>query len=125
MANPNTNSLLTDSEPGCIAGNLPLKAMRVAMENKGLLSKAGALYCGTGKSRTIKAVVKKLDGNGNVQLDQYGNEITETVLYDIPETIAVDPPFNGVQDGVTYGIKFTVSADNKVESAILVPVQPK
>ena len=125
MANPNTNSLLTDSEPGCIAGNLPLKAMRVAMENKGLLSKAGALYCGTGKMNTIETVVKKLDGNGNVQLDQYGNEITETVLYDIPETIAVDPPFNGVQDGVTYGIKFTVSADNKVESAILVPVQPK
>ena len=125
MANPNTNSLLTDSEPGCIAGNLPLKAMRVAMENKGLLSKAGALYCGTGKANTIEIVVKKLDGNGNVQLDQYGNEITETVLYDIPETIAVDPPFNGVQDGVTYGIKFTVSADNKVESAILVPVQPK
>ena len=117
MANPNTNSLLTDSEPGCIAGNLPLKAMRVAMENKGLLSKAGALYCGTGKANTIEIVVKKLDGNGN--------EITETVLYDIPETIAVDPPFNGVQDGVTYGIKFTVSADNKVESAILVPVQPK
>ena len=115
----------TETESGCIAGSLPLKLMRVAMENKGLLGNAGALYCGTGKANTIEIVVKKLDGNGNVQLDQYGNEITETVLYDIPETIAVDPPFNGVQDGVTYGIKFTVSADNKVESAILVPVQPK
>ena len=126
MANPNTNSLLTDSEPGCIAGNLPLKAMRVAMENKGLLSKAGALYCGTGKANTIEIVVKKLDGNGNVQLDQYGNEITETVLYDIPETIAVDPPqLDGVQNGVTYGIKFTLDTDNKVKSAVLVPVQPK
>ena len=124
MANPNTNSSV-DKEKGCIAGGLPLKAMRIAMENKGLLGNAGALYCGTGKANTIEIVVKKLDGNGNVQLDQYGNEITETVLYDIPETIAVDPPFNGVQDGVTYGIKFTVSADNKVESAILVPVQPK
>ena len=127
MANPNTNSLLTDKEKGCIAGGLPLKAMRIAMENKGLLDKAGALYCGTGNVRTIEAVVKKLDGNGNVQKDDKGNEITETVLYDIPETIAVDPPSNGVQDGVTYGIKFTLSADNNkvVDSAVLVPVQPQ
>lgn len=123
MANPNTNSSV-DNEKGCIAGGLPLKAMRVAMENKGLLGQAGALYCGTGKSRTIEAVVKKLNGNGDVQLDDNGKEITETVLYDIPETIAVSPPSNGVQDGVTYGIKFTVS-DNKVDSAILVPVQTK
>lgn len=126
MANPNTNSLLTDDEPGCIAGGLPLKAMRIAMENKGLLGQAGALYCGTGKVNTIKVVVKKLDGNGNVQKDDKGNEITETVLYDIPETIAVSPPpFNGVQNGVTYGIKFTVSDDKKVKSAVLVPVQTK
>lgn len=124
MANPNANSKLTN-EPGCIAGGLPLKAMRIAMENKGLLVQAGALYCGTGKSRTIEAVVKKLDGNGNVQKDDKGNEITETVLYDIPETIAVDPPSNGVQDGATYGIKFTLDTDNKVKSAVLVPVQPK
>ena len=123
MANLNTNSTSTN-EPGCIAGGLPLKAMRVAMENKGLLGQAGALYCGTGKSRTIEAVVKKLDGNGNVQKDDKGNEITETVLYDIPETIAVSPPSNGVQDGVTYGIKFTVS-NYKVDSAVLVPVQTK
>ena len=121
----NTNSLSTDKEKGCIAGGLPLKAMRIAMENKGLLVQAGALYCGTGKSRTIEAVVKKLDGNGNVQKDDKGNEITETVLYDIPETIAVDPPSNGVQDGATYGIKFTLDTDNKVKSAVLVPVQPK
>ena len=121
----NTNSLSTDDEKGCIAGGLPLKAMRIAMENKGLLGQAGALYCGTGKSRTIEAVVKKLDGNGNVQLDDNGEEITEKVLYDIPETIAVSPPSkNGVQNGVTYGIKFTVS-EGKVESAVLVPVQTK
>ena len=124
MANPNANSKLTN-EPGCIAGGLPYKIMRIAMENKGLLVQAGALYCGTGKSRTIEAVVKKLDGNGNVQKDDKGNEITETVLYDIPETIAVDPPSNGVQDGATYGIKFTLDTDNKVKSAVLVPVQPK
>ena len=129
MANPNTNSLLTDSEPGCIAGNLPLKAMRIAMENKGLLNKAGALYCGTGNIRTVEVVVKKLDGDGNVQLDQDGNEITETVLYDIPETIAVDPPsvngVQGVQNGVTYGIQFNVDNNKKVTSAVLVPVQTK
>ena len=124
MANPNTNSSV-DKEKGCIAGGLPLKAMRVAMENKGPLDKAGALYCGTGNVRTVEAVVKKLDEDGNVQLDDEGKEITETVLYDIPETIAVSPPpLDGVQNGVTYGIKFTVS-DNKVKSAVLVPVQTK
>lgn len=126
MENPNTNSSV-DKEKGCIAGGLPLKAMRIAMENKGLLDKAGALYCGTGNVRTVEAVVKKLDKDGNVQKDDKGNEITETVLYDIPETIAVSPPSNGVQDGVTYGIKFTLSADNNkvVKSAVLVPVQPQ
>ena len=129
MANPNTNSLLTDSESGCIAGNLSLKAMRIAMENKGLLNKAGALYCGTGNIRTVEVVVKKLDGDGNVQLDQDGNEITEKVLYDIPETIAVNPPsvngVQGVQNGVTYGIQFNVDNNKKVTSAVLVPVQTK
>ena len=36
MENPNANSKSTN-EPGCIAGSLPLKLMRIAMENKGLL----------------------------------------------------------------------------------------
>lgn len=125
MANPNTNSSV-DKEKGCIAGGLPLKAMRIAMENKGLLDKAGALYCGTGNVRTVEAVVKKLDKDGNVQKDDKGNEITETVLYDIPETIAVSPPSpDGVQNEVIYGIKFIVDDNKKVTSAILVPVQPK
>ena len=124
MANPNTNSKLTN-EPGCIAGGLPLKAMRIAMENKGLLDKAGALYCGTGNVRTVEAVVKKLDKDGNVQKDDEGKEITETVLCDIPETIAVDPPSDGVQNEVTYGIQFRVDNNKKVTSAILVPVQPQ
>ncbi len=124
MANPNTNSSLI-AESGCIASGLPFKAMRIAMENKWLLNKAGALYCGTGNIRTVEVVVKKLDKDGNVQLDENGKEMTETVLYDIPETIAVSPPpLDGVQNGVTYGIKFTVS-EGKVKSAVLVPVQTK
>ena len=104
MANSNTNSSV-DKEKGCIAGGLPLKAMRLAMENKGLLGMAGALYCGTG--RIIPVTV--------------GND-----TYNIPETIAVNPPTNVVENGVTYGIQFTLSADNKVvDSAVLVPVQPQ
>lgn len=115
MANPNTNSQLTN-EPGCIAGGLPLKIMRIAMENKGLLDKAGALYCGTGKVNTITLNVLSEDGS-----------TTETVTYNVPITIAVNPPQGGVQNGVTYGIKFTLSADNNkvVKSAVLVPVQPQ
>lgn len=124
MANPNTNSSLT-AESGCIASGLPFKAMRIAMENKGLLNKAGALYCGTGNIRTVEVVVKKLDGDGNVQKDDKGNEITQTVLYDIPETIAVNPPSEGVQNGVTYGIQFNVDNNKKVTSAVLVPVHPQ
>lgn len=103
----------SSTESGCIAGNLPLKVMRVAMENKGLLNEAGALYCGTGKVNTVTLNV--LSGDGTT---------TETVTYNIPETIAVNPPDGGVIDGVVYGIKFTVT-DKKVESAVLVPVQPK
>ena len=94
----------TDGEPGCIATGLPLKVMRITMENKSLLSEPGTLYCGTGK--TIPVTV----GDNT---------------YNIPETIAVNPPSEGVQDGVTYGIKFTLDTDNKVKSAVLVPVQTK
>ena len=114
MANPNTNSSV-DKEEGCIAGGLPLKAMRIAMENKGLLDKAGALYCGTGKVNPVTLNVLSEDGS-----------TTETVTYNVPITIAVNPPSEGVQDGVTYGIKFTLDTDNKVvKSAVLVPVQPQ
>ena len=114
MANPNTNSLSTDNEHGCIAGGLPLKAMRIAMENKGLLGQAGALYCGTGKVNPVTLNVLSEDGSK-----------TEKVTYNVPVTIAVDPPQGGVKNGVTYGIQFTLSADNKVDSAVLVPVQPQ
>ena len=110
----NTNSLSTDDEKGCIAGGLPYKAMRIAMENKGLLAQAGALYCGTGKVNPVTLNVLSEDGS-----------TTEKVTYNVPITIAVNPPSEGVQDGVTYGIKFTLDTDNRVKSAVLVPVQPQ
>ena len=91
------------AEPGCIASDLPLKVMRVAMENKGLLGRAGALYCGTGEKISITI---------------------DNEAYNIPKTIAVDPPPEGVKNGVTYGIQFSV-INNNVTSAVLVPVQPK
>lgn len=106
-----TNSNLTN-ESGCIAA-LPTKAMRIAMENKGLLSKAGALYCGTGKVNSVTLNVLSEDSN-----------TTETVTYNVPVTIAVDPPQDGVKNGVTYGIQFSV-INNNVTSAVLVPVQSK
>lgn len=112
MANLNTNSSSTN-ELGCIADSLPLKVMRIAMENKGLLGNAGALYCGTGKVNTVTLNVLSEDGS-----------TTETVTYNVPITIAVDPPQGGVKNGVTYGIQFSV-INNNVTSAVLVPVQPK
>lgn len=99
MANPNANSKLTN-EPGCIAGSLPQKLMRVAMENKGLLEKAGSLYCGTGKVNSVTI----------------GNE-----RYDVPVTIAVEPPEGGVKSDTTYGIQFMLDENEKVASAIMKP----
>lgn len=75
----------TDDEPGCIATGLPLKVMRITMENKSLLSKPGTLYCGTGE------IIPVTVGDN---------------AYNIPVTIAVQPPTNGVDEGVTYGIQF-------------------
>ena len=99
MANPNANSKLTN-EPGCIAGSLPLKLMRIAMENKGLLEKAGSLYCGTGKVNSVTI---------------------ENERYDIPVTIAVEPPEGGVKSNTTYGIQFMLDGNEKVSGAIMKP----
>ena len=99
MANPNANSTSTN-EPGCIAGNLPLKVMRVAMENKGLLEKAGSLYCGTGKVNSVTI---------------------ENERYDVPVTIAVEPPEGGVKSDTTYGIQFMLDENEKVTGAIMQP----
>ena len=99
MANPNANSKSTN-EPGCIAGSLPLKLMRIAMENKGLLEKAGSLYCGTGKVNSVAI---------------------ENERYDVPVTIAVEPPEGGVKSNTTYGIQFMLDENEKVASAIMQP----
>ena len=88
------------TESGCIAGNLPLKVMRVAMENKGLLEKAGSLYCGTGKVNSVTI---------------------ENERYDIPVTIAVEPPEDGVKNDTTYGIQFMLDENKKVAGAIMKP----
>lgn len=88
------------TESGCIANNLPLKVMRVAMENKGLLEKAGSLYCGTGKVNSVAI---------------------ENERYDVPVTIAVEPPEGGVKSNTTYGIQFMLDENEKVASAIMQP----
>ena len=88
------------TESGCIANNLPLKVMRVAMENKGLLEKAGSLYCGTGKVNSVTI---------------------ENERYDIPVTIAVEPPEGGVKNDTTYGIQFMLDENKKVAGAIMKP----
>ncbi len=90
----------SSTESGCIAGNLLLKVMRVAMENKGLLEKAGSLYCGTGKVNSVTI---------------------ENERYDIPVTIAVEPPEGGVKSSTTYGIQFILDGNEKVAGAIMQP----
>lgn len=101
MANPNTNSLLTDSEPGCIAGNLPLKAMRIAMENKGIFNdaKPGALYYFTGEYNTVKI---------------------DDVTYKIPKTAKIEGPDNIPNGIVTYKIQLTGNG-SEISGAKLIP----
>ena len=101
MANPNTNSPLINDEPGCIAGGLPYKAMRIAMENKGIFNdaKPGALYYFTGKYNKVT-----IDG----------------VTYQIPETAKIEGPDN-ISNGInTYKIQLTVN-DGKISGAKLIP----
>ena len=93
-------NLGTETESGCIAGSLPLKLMRVAIENKGLLEKAGSLYCGTGKVNSVTI---------------------ENERYDVPVTIAVEPPEDGVKNDTTYGIQFMLDENKKVAGAIMKP----
>lgn len=101
MVNLNTNSLLTDSEPGCIAGNLPLKAMRIAMENKGIFDEAkpGALYYFTG---------------------DYNQVTIDDITYRIPRTARVEGPDNIPNGIVTYKIQLTGNG-SKISGAKLIP----
>lgn len=94
------------TEPGCIAGNLPLKVMRIAMENKGIFDKArpGALYYFTG---------------------EYNEFTVDGETYKIPKTAVVNGPENLKSfeaSGTTYGIQFTVDQNNKITGATLAPV---
>ena len=100
MANPNANSKSTN-EPGCIANNLPLKLMRVAMENKGIFNdaKPGALYYFTGEYNTVN-----IDG----------------VTYEIPKTAKIEGPDNILNGTNTYKIQLTVS-NGKISGAKLIP----
>ena len=100
MANPNTNSSV-EKEKGCIAGGLPLKAMRIAMENKGIFNgaKPGALYCFTG---------------------DYNNVTVDGVTYEIPKTAKIEGPDNILNGTNTYKIQLTVS-NGKISGAKLIP----
>ena len=97
MANTNSEST---NELGCIAGNLPLKAMRVAMENKGIFNdaKPGALYYFTGEYNTVKI---------------------DDVTYKIPKTAKIEGPDNILNGINTYKIQLTVN-NGKILGAKLV-----
>ena len=99
MANPNANSQLTN-ERGCIAGGLPQKLMRIAMENKGIFNdaKPGALYYFTGEYNTVKI---------------------DDVTYKIPKTAKIEGPDNILNGINTYKIQLTVN-NGKISGAKLV-----
>ena len=90
----------TETETGCIANSLPLKLMRVAMENKGIFdgAKPGALYYFTGEY----------------------NEVTiDGTKYAIPRTAKIEGPDNILNGTNTYKIQLTVS-NGKISDAKLV-----
>jgi hypothetical protein len=100
---------LTNND-GAIEANIPAKLMRMSIENKNLLSKAGSMYYGTGAVNTV--YIKYIDSEGKAQQKSYN----------IPITKAVEPPAGGIKNGETYGIKFFISSDGTISRAILVPV---
>lgn len=90
----------TETESGCIADSLPLKLMRVAMENKGIFdgAKPGALYYFTG---------------------DYNQATIDGITYKIPKTAKIEGP-DSIQNGInTYKIQLTVN-DGKISGAKLV-----
>lgn len=91
----------TETESGCIADSLPLKLMRVAMENKGIFdgAKPGALYYFTG---------------------DYNQVTIDDITYKIPKTAKIEGP-DSIQNGInTYKIQLTVN-DGKISGAKLIP----
>lgn len=93
----------SENENGCIAAGLALRGMRLAMENKDLLKKAGSMYIGTGRLNKVKIIME----NG-----------TQT-QFEVPETIAVEPP-SELTNGAIYGIKLTIDGNSIVTGAQLV-----
>ena len=91
----------TETESGCIADSLPLKLMRVAMENKGIFdgAKPGALYYFTG---------------------EYNQVTIGSVTYEIPKTAKIEGPDNILNGTNTYKIQLTVS-NGKISGAKLIP----
>lgn len=105
MADINSTS---SNELGCIASNLPLKVMRIAMENKGLFSgqiAPGALYCFTGNTQDVTVTME--DGT--------------SVIYTVPVTIAINGP-SDLNANTIYGIQFSLDNNNKVNGGTLVPI---
>ena len=89
-----------ETESGCIADSLPLKLMRVAMENKGIFDGAnpGALYYFTG---------------------EYSKVTIDGTEYVIPRTAKIEGPDNILNGINTYKIQLTVN-DGKISGAKLV-----
>lgn len=90
----------------CIANNIPSRAFRYTAENKNILT-AGAIYVGTGKTRTTKM---KLDDNSNTPVVEFMSNITAVLpappgegysLQSKEVTVGRVNEKGGIVDGVT------------------------
>lgn len=101
---------------GRISDGLPARVMRLAMENKGLLSQRGAMYYGTGE---IEEVTVTPQGG-------------QSVTYEIPKTGAIVPPnVNGtfylscvVSNGNVQSVNWTENISGGSEGGTNVVANP-
>ena len=94
---PNSVNSNVEGESGAIANSLPGRAMRVAMENKGLLDGKGKLYAGTGDAQTV--TVTGMDDS------------TVEQKYTIPVTAAVPAPPSTASSSNPYVLIFVGNSD--------------
>lgn len=87
---PDINSVNT-GESGALANALPARAMRVGMENKGLLTAKGTSYVGTGATQTVTITTESGD----------------TVEYNIPITTSTPAPPANASSSNPYVLVYT------------------
>lgn len=98
----------------CIANNIPSRAFRYTAENKNILT-AGAIYVGTGKTRTTEM---KLDDNSNTPVVEFMSNITAVLPAPTKEGYSLQAKYRTV-GGVTGYFPCWVKGDDVIPPEIV------